>query len=393
MQAHILLVDDEEGPREALKFALERKNRFWRITTANGVDEARRILEAGPEDEGPLKENGPVDVVLTDMLMGRDHPEGGLEVLEIAKRRDPFVMVILFTAHDKKFDRDAAYEAGAFDFIEKNILGKVASQEISTKTKAALHWRRMIQRRFAAEERSSRLRRYFDPRIQGLVLERPSFLDLKKRPASVLNWHLHGLAGLYASLHSSPDLLRQLVGDYYRTATAVVFRHNGILAQLDGARVTAIFCGFGPAGGDFERRAAADAARGALEMRHYFGELLKHWRERLESGGVDIALLGLGAGLDSGVSLVGEVGTDLRDCFTALGPHVDFAARLVQRAAPGQILLSGNTGDKLPEEAITTPLGVVRNVEYLPGEQRIYSLEGWGSSTRVLTPAPTPANA
>ena len=44
MRAHVLLVDDEEGPREALKFSLERKNKWWKITTAVGVDDARRVL-------------------------------------------------------------------------------------------------------------------------------------------------------------------------------------------------------------------------------------------------------------------------------------------------------------------------------------------------------------
>ena len=91
MQAHVLLVDDEEGPREALKFSLERKNKWWRITTASSVDEARRIIESPPP------ELGAVEVVLTDLVMGRDHPEGGIEVLEIAKKKDPFIMVILFT--------------------------------------------------------------------------------------------------------------------------------------------------------------------------------------------------------------------------------------------------------------------------------------------------------
>ena len=261
MRAHVLLVDDEEGPREALKFALERKNKWWTISTARSVEEARRAIES------PAAEHGPIDVVLTDLVMGRDHPEGGIEVLEIAKRKDPFIMVILFTAQDKRIDLEETYKGGAFACLEKNILGAVASKEISTKANAAIHFRQMLLSRLEHQEQFTTLRRFFDPRSLRAIIDRPSFLDLKLRPATVLFWDIRGFSGLCAALESHPDLIRGFLTEYYKAATAVVFRHNGILDKLMGDSVMALFCGFGPVGGDFAARSAADAAAAALMLR------------------------------------------------------------------------------------------------------------------------------
>lgn len=364
MQAHVLLVDDEEGPREALKFALERKNRWWKITTATGVDAARKILEA------PASEHGTIDVVLTDLVMGRNHPEGGIEVLEIAKKKDPFIMVILFTAHDKLIDSEEAYKEGAFDCIEKNILGTVAANEISTKANAAIHFRNMLLARLRHQEKFMTLRRFFDPRILRAIIDKPSFLELKSRPATILYWEIRGFSDLCAGLEHRPDQIQGFLKDYYKAATAVIFKYNGILDKFMGETVMALFCGFGPAGGDFEQRSATDAAKAALLLRGISADFRRKWQAQwAEVTGREVHI-GLVCALHTSSSLIGNLGTEIHGQFTAIGPGVPVASELRRHATGEQILLTPETAEKLEGSYD------VKVFEDVPGERKIYELQG-----------------
>ncbi|MHC4831746.1 MAG: response regulator, partial [Planctomycetota bacterium] len=169
MQPHVLIVDDEKEPREALEFALRRKNRTWTFSTAATVEEAAQLIES------PLPDIAPIDVVLTDMLIGH-HTEGGIEVLDMAKKKDPLMMVIIFTAQEKSIDRAEIYKIGAFDCIEKTMQGKAAWHEISTKTEAAVHFRRLTLDHLQKQEREEKMRRFFDPRIFSALEKNPGFL-------------------------------------------------------------------------------------------------------------------------------------------------------------------------------------------------------------------------
>ncbi len=103
-------------------------------------------------------------MVLTDLVLGNNNG-GGIDVLEMAKRKDPFIMVILFTAQEKNLDRFEAYKHGAFDCIEKNILGGRAWQEISVKANAAINFRQLAKAQVADQKQLANLQRFLDPRV------------------------------------------------------------------------------------------------------------------------------------------------------------------------------------------------------------------------------------
>ena len=98
LQAHVLIVDDDPGARAATVMSLRRHNKLWSISEAATLDEARHLIQSPPA------EFGPIDVVLTDLVLGNNNG-GVIDVLEMAKRKDPFIMVILFTAQEKNLDR------------------------------------------------------------------------------------------------------------------------------------------------------------------------------------------------------------------------------------------------------------------------------------------------
>ncbi len=106
--SRILVVDDEETVREALKRRLERDGHIVRIaeSSATGI--------AALQDGGPA-----FDVVITDMSM--EEGDSGILMLKAAVERDVFTEVIVLTAYGNVKNAVECMKMGAFDYVEKNI--------------------------------------------------------------------------------------------------------------------------------------------------------------------------------------------------------------------------------------------------------------------------------
>jgi two-component system response regulator AtoC len=102
-KARILVIDDEESPRESLRFIL--KDRYEVVTRANGTTG----LQA-------LKGEGPFDLVTLDMKM----PDmSGLEVLSEVLKFNPAMPVVMVTALTDARPAVQAMKMGAADYISK----------------------------------------------------------------------------------------------------------------------------------------------------------------------------------------------------------------------------------------------------------------------------------
>ncbi len=124
MPARILIVEDDERIRAALRLALE--------------DEGNVIEEAASAEEGlPAFQQRPTDVVLVDlMLPGVD----GFELCRQLRRRSD-VPILILTARSDSHDVVAGLEAGADDYVVKPAVPKELAARIR-----ALH-RRAVRAR------------------------------------------------------------------------------------------------------------------------------------------------------------------------------------------------------------------------------------------------------
>jgi adenylate cyclase len=358
IMARILIIDDEKQNREALKLALGDANPDWQIITAPNETDGKNIIQE------QIQKGEPVDVVLTDLVM--ESEQSGMNVLQEARKIDPLVMAILFTAKEKSLDRFAAFDYGAFDVVEKNIRGTSAVREINIKTRAALRYREWSQR-------INFLRRYFDPKVFETIERDPSVLSLRERTVTICFWDIRGFSRLCEILKAHPTLIAGFLKDYCDVAAKVIFENSGILDKFIGDGVMALF-GVLNHKDDKGQTDAVAAVNAAIELRKRFVNILKEWMPQWELYTPQKIEIGLGCGIHTGNVLVGNVGTDFRDQFTALGPHVNFASRIEAGAKSGEIILSQSTANRVEASIPVTPAGEINNIKNIQGEFKLFSV-------------------
>jgi adenylate cyclase len=121
-----------------------------------------------------------------------------------------------------------------------------------------------------------------------------------------------------------PSAYAALLNRFYRAATEVLVRHDAIIDKLIGDEVRALFIR-GICGPEYHQR-AVQAARALLRAVGY--------------GGTEKPWLALGGAINSGLTYVGNVGSEGVVDFTALGDTVNTASRMASSAAAGEMLLS-----------------------------------------------------
>src|SRR6185369_8923486 len=110
------------------------------------------------------------------------------------------------------------------------------------------------------------------------------------------------------------------------------YKYEGTIARLMGDAILAFFGA--PIAHEADPQRAALAGLGIVEgIRPYRDELARTRNLHLD----------LRVGINTGLVVVGEVGSDMRVEYTAMGDAVNLAARMEQTAQPGTVQISGNT--------------------------------------------------
>jgi DNA-binding NtrC family response regulator len=104
MSARILVVEDENAIRLALKGLLRREG--YDVELAEDGESAIRALAPGG-----------FDLVITDLALGRG--PSGMDVLKVAKEVGPQTAVVMITAHGSEKIAVEAMKAGAEDYVPK----------------------------------------------------------------------------------------------------------------------------------------------------------------------------------------------------------------------------------------------------------------------------------
>jgi class 3 adenylate cyclase len=128
------------------------------------------------------------------------------------------------------------------------------------------------------------------------------------------------------SERESPERVVEFLNEFFTLASEIVFRNGGMVDKFLGDCVMATF------GVRDEARAASQALATAEDLHRFVEAARPSWQERFSFDAR------LGIGVAAGVALVGNLGSELRLEFTAIGDIVNLASRLETLARPGQTL-------------------------------------------------------
>jgi DNA-binding NtrC family response regulator len=132
MTEKVLIVDDDKAFLQILSERM--KNRGMEVSTAESAAAALQLLE---------KES--YDAVLLDLMM----PEmGGIEALQVMRKKQPEVQVIFVTGHPSVSKGVEAMKLGAMDFIPK----PVDMNELTEKIKEAKAGRMILVEKRSQEK-------------------------------------------------------------------------------------------------------------------------------------------------------------------------------------------------------------------------------------------------
>lgn len=141
----------------------------------------------------------------------------------------------------------------------------------------------------------------------------------------------------------------QLLNEFLTAMTQVILEARGTLDKYIGDCVMALFGAPVPSQEDADRAVAA-----AIQMQHAV--------ERMNAARAKRGLKGIhiGVGLHTGWAVVGNIGSEQRMQYTAVGDAVNVAARLMEYAKADQILVSEPCVETLQHRDALQPLGHVQ---------------------------------
>ncbi|UCG40203.1 MAG: AAA family ATPase [Acidimicrobiia bacterium] len=155
-------------------------------------------------------------------------------------------------------------------------------------------------------------------------------LEGERRRVTMLFCDLQGSSA--AAQNLDPEDWAEIMNGAFEHLITPVYRYEGTLARLMGDAILAFF-GAPIAHEDDPER----AVRAALEIL----EDIQPYREQVRrEHGVEFDVR---VGINTGLVVVGAIGSDMRVEYTAMGDAVNVAARMEQTAAPGTIQISDDT--------------------------------------------------
>ena len=117
---------------------------------------------------------------------------------------------------------------------------------------------------------------------------------------------------------------------------------------------------------------AKNAILAAFQLRDRFDELVEKWTQEWKLYTPQRVDIGIGCGIHTGKVLAGNVGTEFRDQFTALGPDVNFAARIEGRSKHREVILSQTTEQRVKDIFNLESAGKIDDVKNIAGDFELF---------------------
>ncbi|WP_248964203.1 adenylate/guanylate cyclase domain-containing protein [Sphaerisporangium perillae] len=187
-------------------------------------------------------------------------------------------------------------------------------------------------------------RQYMSPDVAASLLADPD--------QAALGGSLVELTALFADLKGftsfservSPGEIVEMLNRYHTAAVPCILRHGGTIVQFVGDALLALFNA--PAAQEMH---ATQAARAALAMQAA--------AEEIAAGNPGYPRFRIG--INTGLALVGNIGSPELRGFNAMGDAVNVASRLESMAEPGTVVIGATTREQIGAAAKVRSLGAL----------------------------------
>jgi len=216
--------------------------------------------------------------------------------------------------------------------------------------------------------------RYLTKEVVNRLLESRDGLKLggESREISILMSDIRGFTAITVSLE--PEQLVRLLNRYLGKMLEILLDHRGVIDEIIGDGILAFF---GAPETMEEHPAAAVAC--ALKMQLAMEEI------NALNDAEGLPRLEMGIAVNTGAVVLGNIGSEKRTKYGAVGPEVNFTGRMESFTVGGQVLISQATHNKLSG---VLEIGRVLQVEMkgVPGTVTLYDVKGIRGGYDVLLP-------
>jgi adenylate cyclase len=191
-----------------------------------------------------------------------------------------------------------------------------------------------IERQAAKVSRT--MERYLDHEVLEQALQSGTELDItvKRTELTILFVDMQGFSTI--SETAGVEYVHRFLDDFFLRMTRTIFDHHGTVDKFLGDGLLAFFGDPVPLPNHAE-----SAVRAAIEMQREMAKLNAEW----SLSGISEFKQGvrLRIGINTGIVIVGDLGSGRRVEYTVVGSAVNIASRLQSLAPPGGILMTART--------------------------------------------------
>lgn len=362
----VLIVDDEPDIRSLLE-ALVAGWGYEPVPASSG-DEAWELLQ---------RPDAPLLAIIDWTMPGMDGLELLRNVRARATRRRPYLIFV--TAMALTDDIVTGLDTGADDYVIKpfqpdELRARLRVGERMLELHAALARQtdqldarnRFIRRTFG---------RYLSEEVVTRLLGDQEALELggQRRKVTILMSDLRGFTAIVERL--SPEAVMTMLNHYLGVMTGVIRKYGGTIDEFVGDAIL-VFFGAPIARTDDSSQAAACALDMQLAMREVNAFNRRH-------GFPPVAM---GIAVNTGETVVGNIGSELRAKYGAVGRTITEAARLESMTVGGQVLISEATCADIGP-AVTVGARLAYEVKGVSEPLTAFDLTGIGGVFQLYLPA------
>ncbi|HVA49932.1 MAG TPA: adenylate/guanylate cyclase domain-containing protein [Pirellulales bacterium] len=195
-----------------------------------------------------------------------------------------------------------------------------------------------LEQEHAAIEAQVRFEQFFTPELAKQLMVDPNLLAGRDTDVTLLFCDIRGFSGISERLGAAGTM--QWINDVLGTLSECVLRHQGVLVDYIGDEMIAMW------GAPVEQPDHARlACRAAVEIWQTMPQISQRWQERLG------AETRVGIGINTGLARVGNIGSQRKFKYGALGNTVNLCSRVqgATKYLQTGILLTAQTRARLDE--------------------------------------------